>query len=140
MQLNNAMLSSSLEQRVVLRPSLEYYAQGRRSNPVHLRRGNSEVGSQASTTLSRMSSVSVEVFAHNEDVYGPFLRDYVRDIKGVKVVHLALNEMLLEQQEWVDIRVGRKKVFFPDQICPVSFNRREKLKKVTSEMEQSEGS
>ncbi|XP_046408322.1 uncharacterized protein LOC124172866 isoform X2 [Ischnura elegans] len=103
MQLNNAMLSSSLEQRVVLWPSLEYYAQGRGSNPVHLRRGNSEVGSQASTTLSRMSSVSVEVFANNEDVYGPFLRDYVRDLKGVKVVHLALNEILLEQQEWADI-------------------------------------
>ncbi|XP_046404668.1 uncharacterized protein LOC124170028 [Ischnura elegans] len=87
-QLNDVLLSSSIEQMVVLWPSLEYYAQGRGSNPVLLSRGNSEVVFQTLTNVCKTSP------------HTPCTETNAWEIKWL---HLALLEMQLEQKEWADI-------------------------------------
>ncbi|XP_046404724.1 uncharacterized protein LOC124170071 [Ischnura elegans] len=61
-RLNRLLLSSSIEQMVVLLPSLEHYAQGRDSNPVHLCRGSREAYFQTLTNvISSSSPLSIKV-------------------------------------------------------------------------------
>ncbi|XP_046404656.1 uncharacterized protein LOC124170016 [Ischnura elegans] len=86
-RLDNLLLSSSIEQMVVRWPSLEHYAQGRVSNPVHLCRGNSEadIHSLLTKVISSSSPLSI------------------------KWLHLALREMLSEQHEWAAIVSNRVK-------------------------------
>ncbi|XP_046404672.1 uncharacterized protein LOC124170031 [Ischnura elegans] len=81
---NYLLLSSSIEQMVVRWPSLEHYAQGRVSNPVHFCRGNSEADIQTLTNVINSSSNI-----------------------SIKWLHLALSEMLSEQQEWANIVSSR---------------------------------
>ncbi|XP_046405037.1 uncharacterized protein LOC124170358 [Ischnura elegans] len=88
-ELNDIVLSSSIEQMVVLWPSLEYYTQGRGSNPVLLSGGNSDVGFQTLTYVYKSPSLWKSW--------------------SIKWLHLALSEMQLEQKEWADIISRRLK-------------------------------
>ncbi|XP_046404729.1 uncharacterized protein LOC124170078 [Ischnura elegans] len=84
-ELNIVLLSSLIEQMVVLWPSLEYYAQGRGSNPVLLSGGNSDFGIQTLTNICKSP------------------RCAMWKLRDLEWLHLALSEMLSEQQEWADI-------------------------------------
>ncbi|XP_046404662.1 uncharacterized protein LOC124170021 [Ischnura elegans] len=84
-ELNIVLLSSLIEQMVVLWPSLEYYAQGRGSNPVLLSGGNSDFGIQTLTNICKSP------------------RCAMWKLRDLEWLHLALSEMQLEQKEWADI-------------------------------------
>ncbi|XP_046407892.1 uncharacterized protein LOC124172497 [Ischnura elegans] len=88
-KLNKVLLSSSIEQMVFLWPSLEYYAQERSPFPVHMSRENSDACFQNLTDIHRSC------------------RGNGRNLKDIKWLHLALNEILLEQEEWEEIAIGR---------------------------------
>ncbi|XP_046407390.1 uncharacterized protein LOC124172032 isoform X2 [Ischnura elegans] len=86
-KLNKVLLSSSIEQMVVLWPSLEYYAQERIPYPVHMSRENSDACFQNLTNVHQSC------------------RGNGRNLKGMEWLHLSLNEILVEQQEWADITI-----------------------------------